>query len=141
MLYALGDETVLLRLHRNDPIISGLYVDQGYWIKGAGQAIGKSQVLKVIRILISSDAASGGTALIQELCRGLVRNRSLEKFELNLKFTEHVDIFQSSTPFFKDNENLRHVELLQSTPRALQSLSRVLLSKSLNSDEGAVDFF
>lgn len=54
MLYALGDETVLLRLHRNDPIISGLYVDQGYWIKGAGQAIGKSQVLKVIRILISS---------------------------------------------------------------------------------------
>ena len=100
MLCALGGETVLLRLHRNDPIISGLYVDQGYWIKGAGQAIGKSQVLKLIRILISSDAASGGTAWIQELCRGLVRNRSLEKFELNLKFTEHIDIFQQRTKIF-----------------------------------------
>jgi hypothetical protein len=110
------------------------------------------KVLKAIRILISSDAASEGTAWIQELCRGLVRNRSLEKFALNLKFAEHVDIFQSITPFFKHNNNLRHVEIYNPTPRALQSLSMVLLSKCKmiesvtvhdvrNSDEGAVEFF
>ena len=142
------------RLQRNDTIISGLYVDREVWIKGAGKAIGDSQVLKAIKILISSDAesASGGTAWIQELCRGLVRNRSLEKFVLNLKPAEHVDIFQSITPFFKHNDNLRHVEIYNPTPRALQSLSMVLLSKCKriesvtvedvrNSDEGAEEFF
>ncbi len=49
--FELNDET-LHRVKRNDPEVAGLVLGSDTWIQGAGDTIGKSTILQLIRIAV-----------------------------------------------------------------------------------------
>ena len=72
------NEETLRRLERNDPGVAHLAIEENNWIQGAGHAIGNNIFLVRIEITVSnSENHQDDGRWLDELCRGLARNRSI----------------------------------------------------------------
>lgn len=107
------NEETLRRLERNDPGVAHLAIEENNWIQGAGHAIGNNIFLVRIEITVSnSENHQDDGRWLDELCRGLARNRSIRALKLSVNFgSTDVDIFHILLPFFEHNSNLYRIEV------------------------------
>ena len=137
-LVYLNDENLRL-VSENDPGITEIVLRRNDWIEGAGRVIGESHILKDLEINYDRICDHNGNPLnidepwMEELCRGLSINRSIELLRLRMNWTEsRMDIFRTIAPLFENNDNLRYLEIYPANPQTIESLS-VMLSECKNS--------
>jgi hypothetical protein len=131
-LVYLNEENLRL-VSENDPGVTDLILRRKDWIEGAGRVIGESRILRDLEINYDRICDHNGNPLnidepwMEELCRGLSINRSIELFRLRMNWNEsQMDIFRTIAPLFENNDNLRYLEIYRAEPRTLESLSVVL---------------
>ena len=116
------NEETLGRLENNDPDLVHLkifdYDDQ--MIEGVGRAIGESIYLSKLKLVFASELFEN--PLLEEVCRGLARNRSIQWLTLTNGFARdlRVDIFDMLAPFFEQNKNLVELEIVRMDPESPQ---------------------
>lgn len=118
----LTEETLVL-LKQDDPRLIILSVTTATWIKGAGLVIGRNTMLKQLNIFLNRDDS------LAELWSGLAHNKSIEWFGLHIQVGVK-DVFPMIEPFFRNNLNLRHIEIVavenRSEPSSVRSLALAL---------------
>lgn len=132
---SLSNEVTLLALERNDPLLTDLCIGLGHSHKNAmmqraGIAIGGSTSLKHLRIGVTNDDEED-LGWLDAICRGLVRNRSIEFLTITVSEEYYddddcLDIFAILAPFFKNNDRLRGLEVPRFTAKMFDSLSLAL---------------
>ena len=127
------NEVNLRLVSKNDPGVTELFLRRNGWIEGSGRVIGESQILSDLEIDYDFICDDYGDRLnieepwLEELCRGLSRNRSIKLLRLRMNWIEsHIDIFRTIAPLFKNNDNLRYLEIYRAQPQTIESLSAVL---------------
>ncbi len=96
-------------LERNDPTLHGLIVDGRDWIKGSGRLFGESTGLYTLRI--EDGTGTADRSWLDELCRGITHNRSIESFSLTSWCKSDTDIFGILFPFLQYNSSLRYIHV------------------------------
>ena len=122
------NEETLRRLENNDPDLVHLkiydyyygYGDQDQMIEGVGRAIGGSIYLSKLKLVFVSELFEN--PLLEEVCRGLARNRSIRWLTLTNGIARNlrVDIFDMLAPFFEQNKNLVELEIVRMDPESPQ---------------------
>ena len=114
-----GEQDILRRLKDNDPTFDKLWICDRYQIVDEfdfcptsgeelvwlGYFLGKNTTLK--HLYICSTPPSSCNAGVEDLCKGLGRNRSIRK----LSFTRQI--FHMLDLFFKHNDNLSAIEVTE----------------------------
>ncbi|KAL3758925.1 hypothetical protein ACHAWU_003197 [Discostella pseudostelligera] len=117
-------EETLVRLKQDDPLLIILSVETATWIKGAGLAIGRNTMLKHLEIILNRDDS------LAELWSGLAHNKTIEWFNLYIRQIGVEDVFPMIEPFFRNNLNLRHIEIVANVyrfePCSVRSLALAL---------------
>ena len=128
----LNEENLRL-VSENDPGVTELFLGLHGWIEGAGRVIGESQILRDLEIDYDIICDDNGDPLnidepwLEELCRGLSRNRSIELLRLRMNWKEsQADIFRTIAPLFENNDKFRYLEIYRAQPRTIESLSLIL---------------
>ena len=100
---------ILRRLQRNDPGVVHLRIHADDGIKGIGRALGGSIFLYRLDIVLTPE---GKNAMLEELCRGLARNRCIQWLTVTMNFSHPaVDVFYILAPFFEHNHKLGAFEI------------------------------
>ncbi|KAL3765386.1 hypothetical protein ACHAWU_002304 [Discostella pseudostelligera] len=113
------DGEILRQLERDDPDIAGLFVNGfDFWVEGAGRIIGGNTRLKVLLIVIDNDV--GEDSWLDELCRELSHNRSIECLEIHVRcqLQLRLDTFRILAPFLERNSQLRCITLSHNHPQS-----------------------
>ena len=144
--FELNDET-LDRVKRNDPEVAGLVIGSDTRIPGAGDIIGKSTILQLIRLAVYEQDINA-RSLLDELFRGLAKNRSVEGLHINYysedeepSSAELLDGFHFLSPFLEHNSSLRMLTIHGfSLSQVPTSLARVSLCKDCRLERIAITY-
>lgn len=91
------NEETLRRLERNDPGVAHLRIDDSQGFEGVGRAISSSIYLFKLEIVFTSPL--GENPFLDEVCRGLALNRSVQWLTLTMNVNcFEVDIFHMLSP-------------------------------------------
>ena len=97
------------QLERNDPTLHGLIVNGRDWIKGSGHVFGETTCLYTLNI--EDGTGTADRSWLDELCRGITHNRSIESFSLTSWCKSDTDIFGNLFPFLQYNSSLRYIHV------------------------------
>jgi len=106
------NEETLRRLERNNPGVAHLRIDDSQVFEGVGRAISGNIYLFKLDIVFSSPL--GENPFLDEVCRGLALNRSVQWLTLTINVNWNcfkVDIFHMLSPFFERNHKLFVLEI------------------------------
>jgi hypothetical protein len=121
--YCLSSDA-LRQIKCNDPDVIDLRLEDGFWARGAGRAIGDNNVIQYLSVDFS--VGTRNTNWVRELYQGLSRNRTICRLSL-MNYDSDVGMFHILTPFFQHNRNLRCLKVSAfHEGRPLHSLSLAL---------------